>query len=260
MSVKDGPDLPRGFSQDLRGATLQSGSGGSNGRGGDIGSYNSSTQIDTIMNIENAYLSCQFHSATKSPTDGPARVHGRTLFRSQIVGHNGTDAGTFDDEARVSPQPGCPTITGISKIELQHGRWVHNMAVTYKLSNGTNYRTTHGQHMWSPFGIGFSAETIDLLGSEQIIAVAGRCSSYMVHELEFHIQDISSNTTRTVGPFGNCRAATWIPVIDNGTVFHCTGDIIAFAGTYNRGYGISPLNVLGGLSFICRNSKPELIL
>ncbi|KDR74221.1 hypothetical protein GALMADRAFT_571288 [Galerina marginata CBS 339.88] len=47
MARRREPNLPPGFLQDFRGATIQSGSGGSNGRGGDIGSHN----VHAVFNV-----------------------------------------------------------------------------------------------------------------------------------------------------------------------------------------------------------------
>ncbi|PPR01036.1 hypothetical protein CVT26_015637 [Gymnopilus dilepis] len=232
MADEETQGSSEGVSQDFRTATVQSGNGGVYGRGGDIASYNNNkVQIDSFVIHHVANM--QFHSAAGHPLEGNAsastRPNGQTsspnrLFRSRLVGHNGSDVGNFDDVERVSLRPGAPSITRITKIELQHGRWVHHMIVTYKLSNGETYQTTHGQYMWSPFSVGFCSETIELDGdfpsltaqeyaliifilseSEKLEVVAGTASSQMVHEIEFHIRSTASGTVRTAGSQFKCH-------------------------------------------------------
>jgi len=93
------------------------------------------------------------------------------------------------------------------------------------------------------------------LESDQIVAISGRASSYMIHEIEFHIQNTRNGAVRTVGPFGNERAAPHIDVEEYGNVFHCKGNIVSFAGTLSP---VSRITAMSGLSFITQGSAPKI--
>lgn len=191
-----------------------------------------------------------------APTQ-PDEPHHQSKFKGQIIGYNGNDQEFFNDSLAAELTESSPTITGISKIEIQYQYYdgcVHHLAVTYRLSNGGRLTKAHGL-LRSSTPTSYAVKTIDLLDSEVITSVSGRYSWDRIHEIQFQIKDTAGQAVRTAGPYGS--RPTWLFLVFNtpaGLPFSCQGRVMALAGYCHDHLGYL---AVGGLSFICQDSEPS---